>query len=195
VNEIQSPFQIAQRVELRGAKQYLWIVLVSPPPIEDIDSGLITAELAEVTLVPVRTISQTQFLFDTLRDALHTPDDDIVVVLIGEWSEDDWRRFDINRSALERTGAILLWITTAQLVGFATAAPNIRSFVGVSIFYIGADGGAMSEPVRARRVRELEEHYQMKSEEMLLAAQRGEFFREPQALEWLILLGRGDLIQ
>jgi hypothetical protein len=194
VNEVQSPFQIAQRIELRGATEYSWTVLVSPLPIEDVDSGPVVAELAEVTSVPVRTISQSRLEFDALRDALHNPGDDVVVVLAGSWSEEDWRTLDINRSALERPGAILLWITADQLAWFTGAAPNVRSFVGVSIFYVGPDESTMSEAVRARRIRELEDHYQMKSEEMLSAAQRGELFAEPQALEWLILLGRGDLI-
>jgi hypothetical protein len=194
MTDIQSPFQIAQRIELRGANEHSWAVVLSGFPAQDVQTASLTIELETLTSGRVRTIVQPTLQIGDLRDALHSPSDDIAIVALGNWTEEEWMVFDINRSAFERSGTILLWMTTDQLGKLADAAPNIRSFIGASIFLLGPDGSAITEVERSRRISELEAHYAMTSKQMLEAAQAGQILSEPQAIEWLILLGRGELI-
>jgi len=181
-------------MELRGATEHSWAVVLSGSPTQDVQSTGLTAELEALTSIPVRTIFEQTLSIGDLRNSLHSPSNDIAIVVVGDWTEEEWRAIDINRSALERTGTILLWMTTDQLGTLTTAAPNIRSFIGVSMFLLGPDGSAMTETDRSLRISELEDHYGLTSEQMLEAAQAGQISSEPQALEWLILVGRGDLI-
>jgi hypothetical protein len=194
MTDIQSPFQIAQRVELRGATEHSWAVVLSDSPTRDVQSAPLTIELETLTSSRVRAIVQPTLEISALRIALRSPSNDIAIVVIGNWTQEDWTTFDINRSALERSGTILLWMTIDQLGKLAGAAPNIRSFIGASIFSLGPDGSAMTEVDRSRRISELEAHYAMTSKQMLEAARAGQILSEPQAIEWLILLGSGELI-
>lgn len=189
-----SPFQIAQRVELRGATEHSWAVVLSDSPTQDVWSASLTIELETLTSSSVRTIVQSTLQIGDLRNALHSPSNFIAIVAAGNWTEADRTAFDINRSAFERRGTILLWMTVDQLGELADVAPNIRSFIGTSMFFLGPDGSAMTEADRSRRISEPESHYLMTSEQMLRAAQAGQVLSQPQAIEWLIPLGRGDLI-
>ncbi len=73
-------------------------------------------------------------------------------------------------------------------------APNIRGFIGGSIFALGPDEGVMSEGERQRRLRELADHYRLRNEQVLQMAEAGTLPPQPEFVEWLVLLGRGDLL-
>lgn len=163
-------------------------------PTQDVWSASLTIELETLTSSSVRMIVQSTLQIGDLRNALHSPSNDIAIVVAGKWTESDWTAFDINRSAFERRGTLLSWMTVDQLGELADVAPNIRSFIGTSIFSLGPDGSAMTEADRSRRISELESHYSMTSEQIQRAAQAGQMLSQPHAIEWLILLGRGDLI-
>ena len=194
MSDIQSPFQIAQRIELRGSTEHSWAVVLSASPSQDAQFSSLAIELEALTSSRVRMIVHPILEVADLRLELHSPSNDIAIVVVGDWREKDWMVFDINRSALERSGTILLWMTADQLGNLADAAPNIRSFIGASIFLLGPDGSGMTEADRSRRISELETHYGMTSKQMLETAQDGQILPEPQAIEWLILLGHGELI-
>ena len=51
----------------------------------------------------------------------------------------------------------------------------------------------MTEKERESRVSELALHYGTSNVEIVLKAESGELPPEPQFVEWLVLLGRGDL--
>ena len=98
------------------------------------------------------------------------------------------------RSALERRGPVILLLSPGTFAGLSEFAPNIRSFIGPSIFAASPEGGIMTEKERESRVSELALHYGTSNEEIVLKAESGELPPEPQFVEWLVLLGRGDLV-
>lgn len=51
----------------------------------------------------------------------------------------------------------------------------------------------MTEEEIAERLRQLREHYGLTDEDVLSQATQGTLSPEPEFVEWLILLGRGDL--
>jgi hypothetical protein len=105
-----------------------------------------------------------------------------------------WRALDINRSGLLRLGPVILWLSSMGLTGLCEHAPNIRSFVGGSIVYLGILGDAMTASERQQRISDLESHFQITSAEVILQAESGTLPTEPHFIEWLVLLDRGDLV-
>ena len=85
-------------------------------------------------------------------------------------------------------------LAPADVANLANFAPNIRSLVGSDYFLAGPDGGIMTEAERQERLKDLSEHFGFSGEEAVRKAQVGELPHEPEYAEWLVLLGRGDLL-
>ncbi len=195
MSEAQSPFNLAQRIELRGAAEHSWWVVVSNS-IDLLDVvGDFCFELETLTKSPTRSVAQFRLSVEELRTALSEPCNDIVVIIIGEWTSDEWEAFDINRSTFERPGAIILWMLMDQLNFLPEKAPNIRSYIGGSIFMLGADGGDMTAAERDERLVDLQTKFKMTNQQFLAEVSAGRIGTDPQFLQWLVLLGRGDLIR
>jgi hypothetical protein len=186
-------YDIARRLEIRGDTG--WLAVLSP--LTDSTSALeaLQTELQSILQRPTRVIQVEPSTFEELRQALHEPEDDAVMLSSGTGlTPDKWRSLDIMRSALERAGPVVLWLSPGDLGDLADFAPNIRSFIGGSIFLAGPDGGLMTEEERQERLAELSEHFRMTAEEVVRKAEAGELPPEPEFVEWLVLLGRGDLL-
>lgn len=110
------------------------------------------------------------------------------------WSLNSWLSLDINRDGMERQGALIFWLCPTAISELCQSAPNIRSFIGGSIFLLGPDEGIMTEEERQRRLEELARHYQLDNEQVIRMGEGRSLPPEPQFVEWLVLLGRGDLV-
>jgi hypothetical protein len=133
--------------------------------------------------------------FERLRDQLHQPEDDAVILLAGaDLEASEWSSLDTMRSALERSGPVVLWIAPDALDLLTQFAPNIRSFIGSSIFVAGPEPGIMTDSERESRLEELRQHYQLSDQEVVRRAEARELPHESHFVEWLVLLGRGDLV-
>ena len=131
----------------------------------------------------------------TVRKLLAQPSTDTVILSGFEsFKAALWSMWDINRSGLVRPGPIVLWVSAAALTKLCVSAPNIRSFIGGSMFALSPSGKAMTEAEVRARTKELEKHYAMRGQEVIERAIAGNLPPEPQFVEWLILLGRGDLV-
>jgi hypothetical protein len=191
--ESQPYFQIAIRLDIRGGTG--WLAVLSPAT--DAASGLdeLQAELRSVLQKPVRVIELEPATFEQLREALHQPDDDAVVLSGGAGlAPEKWRSLDIMRSAMERGGPVILWLAAADVANVANFAPNIRSLIGSDYFVVGPDGGLMTEAERQERLKQLSEHFGFSGEETVRKAEAGELPHDPEFVEWLVLMGRGDLV-
>ena len=190
--ESQPFFQVAHRLGMRG--RYAWMaVLSTPPDATGLDELLI--ELRSILQVPTRVVTLDTFRFEGLQEALQNPDHDAVVLSGGaNLTPKKWRHLDIMRSALERKGPVILWLAPGDVANLTEHAPNIRSFVGGSIFPAGPDGGIMTKTERQERLRELSQHFGFTGDEAVRKAEAKELPHEPEFVEWLVLLGRGDLV-
>lgn len=186
-------YQIARGLEVRGTDA--WFVVLRPAENSEAALRDFQDELLAYLNAPVRIIDVTNVSVADLRQQLHTPPDD-AVVLVGPdgWNQDSWTFVDINRDGMVRPGALIFWLSPSGVSGLCLYAPNIRSFVGGSIFELGPDQGVMSEAERQCRLEALAEHYQLSNEQVIQMAQAGTLPPEPEFVEWLVLLGRGDLL-
>jgi hypothetical protein len=185
--------EIARRLEIRAANS--WIAVLAPYAARDTAREDLIAELESFLQVRARVVAVKPVSFDALRKALHRPSDDAVILFVGADVEaSDWSSVDLMRSALERDGPVLLLMAPDAVGQLTEFAPNIRSFIGASIFIAGPDGGIMTEEERQSRLKELRQHYQLDDEEVVRKAESKELSPEPEFVEWLVLLGRGDLV-
>ncbi|MGO8734846.1 MAG: hypothetical protein ACLQVM_18875 [Terriglobia bacterium] len=191
--ESQPYFEIARRLEIRGETG--WLAVLTPVTESTAALNQLQTELQSILQKPARVIQLEPSTFEELREALHQPDDDAVILLRGTGlTPEKWRWLDIMRSALERKGPVILWLASDDIANVANLAPNIRSLIGGSIFVAGPDGGIMTETERQERLKELSEHFGFSGDEAVRKAEARELPHEPEFVEWLVLLGRGDLL-
>lgn len=191
----ESGFGIARRIELRGPDSWSWMAILCPTEDDDSKLTSLKDELAAVLEISARVVTLQKAEFEELVELLHSPAHDAVVLKLNpDWSAEQWSRFDLMRSSFERNGPIVLWLPASAFAMLSEYAPNIRSFVGPSVFIAGSDGGLMSEEDRRDRLTALGQYYGLTDDEIIQKSQSGTLSPEPHFVEWLILLGRGDLI-
>lgn len=185
--------EIARRLELRGGSA--WAVVLKPAQHRESALEALQDELDVYLGGPVRLLDASQLPVVDLREQLHTPPHDVVVLGgLDNFDEQRWAALDINRDGIARPGALVLWLSSGGVQGLCRNAPNIRSFVGGSIFPLGPDGGIMTEAERRRRLDDLAAHYKLDNEQVIQLAEDQKLPPEPEFAEWLVLLGRGDLL-
>jgi hypothetical protein len=191
--EERAPSEIAERLDLLDDAPRSWMALVPATRNGELQSDL-TSELSAILERPVRVLPLAVPI-EKLSESLHEPSDDVVVLIgspaiaVGEWST-----MDMNRSRLEREGPAILWLSPEQVSQMSQYAPNIKSYVGGSIFRVTPDEIPINESDRKRRLEELSDQYGWSNQELISRASSGGLTSEPEIAEWLVLLGRGDLI-
>jgi hypothetical protein len=188
----QPAFEIGRRLEIR--ESYAWFVVLRPSEEEDALANFV-ADLSAVLDQPIRVVHSFGSSFEKLRNDLNEPAGDPVLIPdLDQAVAERWRALDVNRSAWLREGAVVLWLSAAGVTNLCSYAPNIKSIVGGSIFHLGTDGSAMTVDERDQQIADLESHFEMNSAEVIRRAESGDLPTEPHFVEWLVLLGRGDLV-
>jgi hypothetical protein len=191
--EVHAPYDVAERLDLMGDAPRSWMVLVPTAQNEEIQWEL-TAELSAILERPVRVIPLSVPI-EELSHSLHEPSDDVAVLMGSRTIEPrEWSAMDMDRNRLEREGPVILWLSADQVSQMSQYAPNIKSYVGGSIFRLTRDDSSIDETERQRRLEELSGHYGWTNQEVISRASADSLPPEPEIAEWLVLLGRGDLI-
>jgi hypothetical protein len=117
------------------------------------------------------------------------------VLLIGaeSYGEEDWRLLDRRRSALARTGVMVFFTTPPSFTMLMRVAPNLSSWLAGLVFSAGMEH-PMTEEQREARLARLRAWAGMTDAEVALAATEGHLPGDPEYAEWLVLIGRGDLL-
>jgi|SRR5215510_11639627 len=105
----------------------------------------------------------------------------------------DWSLVDRRRSSLSRAGVLVLVTTPDSFDQLMQAAPNLASWLGALAFQY-EDQSAQQADLRARRLAALRSWAQRSDEDIVRAARQGLLPADPEYAEWLVLLGRSDLI-
>jgi hypothetical protein len=88
----------------------------------------------------------------------------------------------------------VLVMTSKSAEGLARFAPNLASWIGGSMWTVDLSIERLSESERASRLKSLRQWARMDDEEVVRRAEVGTLPKEPEFEEWLVLLGRADLI-
>jgi hypothetical protein len=131
-----------------------------------------------------------------LIELLRQPPDDVVLIRgLENWSDSQLEGLDVARGALTRPGIAILWLPLRGLARLFLRAPNIRSWIGGALFGIDADRGLVSDEERHEQLESLRRHYRLSDDEVVAQAESGSLPPDPEFVEWLILMGRPDLVR
>jgi len=171
----------------------VWMVIV-------FSSGPSDHELAS-TIEELRALPETEHRPVEIIDAspIHTflrtifpmPEDVIVfAVRIEELTDEYLREFDAARNQL--LGKTILFCTTELgLERLALLCPNVYSWIGGQCFAFDESEGVMNVE---ERLESLRRHFHLSDAEVIEHATLGTLPTDPAFVEWLALLGRGDLL-
>jgi hypothetical protein len=192
-----SAFELLERIGLRGEDAHSWIAIVvgSNQASEAVQEFATEIQSQSEDNTNVRIVSIKGFSPREIRDKVQSPGNDAVILLgFEEKDEDFWAGLDINRSALERSGSLFFWLSYSALSDLCRYAPNVRSYIGPSIFAFTGTKGALTDEARQQRLKELAEKFKMSDSEIIRRAEEKKIEPEPEFVEWLLLLRRGDLV-
>ncbi|WP_428263576.1 hypothetical protein [Haliangium sp.] len=187
---------LAARVLNRPA-QTEWVVLQVPA---DQDAEL-ASELADELAADIEAIGGAAVVSievgdaDALIAALRRPGDDIRVFSgLDAFSPQDWARLDLARSRLARAGCVVLVASAESVERLYRHAPNLASWIAAAVWSFDESGWGLSPEEREARLDALRTWSGLDDAEVVARAERGTLPGDPEYAEWLILLGRGDLV-
>lgn len=107
----------------------------------------------------------------------------------------DWAALDQHRVRLNRPGPVVLIGSREQVDQLTSLAPNLASWFGANVHGYAEDRHELSEQEVADRLEQLRSWAGISDEEMVARAAAGAMELGPEHGEWLVLLGRGDLLR
>jgi hypothetical protein len=169
-----------------------WSLVVSPLGKETQEASAFLAQLGIHLDGPMKQMS------------IRTPNDvisasqaatDSVLVLDGfaAFQEADWRKLDAFRSRLHRAAPAVMVMSAPQLQLLVANAPNFWSWIGAS-FWSLTDDSVLTPEQREARLTTLRQRHELSDEEILIRVQQGTLPPDPDFAEWVVLLGKGDLL-
>jgi|ERR1044071_6365237 hypothetical protein len=120
--------------------------------------------------------------------------DEMILVNAGSYHEDDWSLLDRQRSSLAHSGVMVFVTTRNSFEHLMRVAPNLASWLGALVFQHAREDAHLLDEARVRRLSALRSWAGQTDEEVVLAASQGRLPADPEYAEWLVLLGRGDLL-
>jgi hypothetical protein len=118
----------------------------------------------------------------------------IVVSAVDDFPEDEWARLDRLRTQLEHDGCIVLVVSEAAFGRVMRAAPNLASWLGGFVQRWDPTAELLSPEEKEERLKALREWSGRSDRDVIELAEQGELPVDPEYAEWLVLLGRGDLL-
>jgi hypothetical protein len=188
-----APFELVQRLRWRTPADAWAAMLVNPPA----QPAVITALVENAKLLldgPLHVVALSNARPETIAPQLRQFAGGLILTGTESWDESHWRAFDLNRSALEGLGPVIL-VLSAQAAGMmADYAPNVAHFIGGSEFTANDDIPEMTSEQRERRLRELREMSGWQDADLIRKREAGELRLDEHLSEWLALLDRQDLL-
>jgi hypothetical protein len=141
-----------------------------------------------VTAIALRPATGAQLMRDLAATATEA-----VLVDAAAFGRLDWSLVDRRRSSLSRAAVVVLVTTPDSFGQLMQAAPNLASWLGALAFQY-EDPSAQESDLRGRRLAALRSWAQRSDEDVVRAAGQGRLPADPEYAEWLVLLGRSDLL-
>ncbi len=181
--------ELAFRV-IESARPNAWLVIVSAGDRTRLAAALSReiADLGDEVAVTVPVASPRE-----LREAVQQQESILIVTGVDSFSEEDWRQIDANRSQYHRDGAIVLPLDEVAVGRIERMAPNLASWIGGNIWHLRSPIPLDSASAE-QRLAELRAWSGRDDAEVIRLAEGGALPPDPPYAEWVVLLGRGDLL-
>jgi hypothetical protein len=109
-------------------------------------------------------------------------------------SDEEWRHIDLLRSQLTRDEPVVLVLSMHAFERLMRCAPNLASTLGGAVFGLDEEADYFTQEENEEQLRVLREWSGLSDAEMIARVERGAIRLEPRHAQWLVLLGRGDLL-
>ena len=185
--------EFSLRVAARPANGDWFVLAVPAGQLADtldslaVDIGAFTRSEPKV----VNGVENAREFFDAVRGSKEN------VILIGgfeSFSSPEWQLLDQYRSGLEGARVVVLVATRRQVDLLAQSAPNLASWMTGGIWRLGDDIEEISDAEQQARLAAFRTATGLTDDVVIERAAQGKLGSDPQFTEWLVLLGRGDLI-
>lgn len=120
-----------------------------------------------------------------------------VFLLIGlkVWSNEYFSELDRNRSGLEAGRYLIFQADDETAARLLNHAPNLASYFGTNVFRLDVDPSQMTAAEIEAALNQLRARYQRTDDDVVRQAEQGLLPPDPEFAEWLVLLGRGELVR
>jgi hypothetical protein len=170
-----------------------WTVVAVPAERVEGEAAEIVDQLASLLEAPVELL-RVESAQELIQAAEPRSKSALVLVGLDGLSPEAWRQVDANRSRLTRELPIVLVLDEARIATMREHAPNLWSWLGGSVWRGMPDEG-LSEEQRRQRLSALQEHFGFDDAALIGRAEARELPPDPQFAEWLVLIGKGHLVQ
>lgn len=176
---------------LEAAGPNAWLVLVTDGVIHDVARTLST-EISTLGDEPATMVEMNSAAdLETFMQA--HPDGIVILTGMNQFADSDWRRLDLNRTRLQRSGTTVLVLHTASVEQLENKAPNLASWIGGSIWRL-SDARPLDGASTKQRLIALRQWSGLEDLDVIRLAEAGSLPPDPEYAEWLTLLERGDLL-
>jgi hypothetical protein len=169
-----------------------WLALVVPDDrraevVEQIVAGV--ASEAEIDVFRVDAPADAEALASAGRRA------GVLVASLGEaWPPAEWARLDVLRSRLQRQDRAVLVLSEPAAQRVFREAPHFARLFTGSVWDLAPESDVMSDADRRDRVASLERWAGLSTADMITRAETKALPSDPEYAEWLVLVGRSDLL-
>jgi hypothetical protein len=118
----------------------------------------------------------------------------MVASLTAAWPPGAWACLDADRSRLSREHRTVLVLTESAARHVFREAPHFARLFTGSVWDLAPDPDEMSNADRLDRVASLERWASLPTPAMIARAEAKELPPDPEYAEWLVLVGRSDLL-
>jgi hypothetical protein len=170
-----------------------WFALVTPvdgvqQAADALQSELLAIDEVELAHLHVRTADEILELVRARRTG-------VLLLSVDEaLGPLEWQKLDEARSRLQRDGSSVFILGEEGLGQLFRHAPNLSSWIGGSVWSLERQNHALSAREKQERLESLRQWSGMTDEDVLTRAEQGTLPGDPPYAEWLVLLGRGDLL-
>ncbi|MEP7121916.1 MAG: hypothetical protein ABJE95_13435 [Byssovorax sp.] len=172
-----------------------WMAVVVEPGV---DAQTVAEELArEMEAIGDVTVERVLGARDPedLSTRLASATGPVVSAGLDDWPAEEWANLDRLRSRYAREERTALVLCRAAFDNLLQEAPNFSSWLGASVVMYQPNASYLDEEGRQRRLATLRAWSGLTDEETITRAAAGTLPAEPEFAEWLVLLGRGDLLE
>jgi hypothetical protein len=111
------------------------------------------------------------------------------------WQPEQWQQFDYARSRFSHDNGGIILLTPNSAAQLQTYAPNFASWIGSRVYDLQLGLEILTEAESQQRLKALQQFTSKTDAEVIRLAETGQLPTDPEYGEWLVLLGRGDLLE
>lgn len=186
--------ELLQRVGVQPEGN-IWLVLVVASSSFDQAVDELRETLGIFIEYKIEVVSANRKASDLIKQIKDATENYLLLRDFESWIQEDWRELDYLRTWLDKNklgGLLILSLKSARAM--STHAPNFMSWLGSGIFRLALGEELLTPEEHEGRLSTLREWSGRADSEVIAFAEAHQLPPDPEYGEWLVLLGREDLI-